>query len=120
MARSDFIAQIKAMGYEVEDKGENRLAFPYTIPIGRFAGQQIKLGFVVGDDFPMTPPSGPHISPRLLPLNPAQVPHPVGGIHASNFGEDWEYWSRPFPNWAGTNRTASAYMRHIRHLFDTQ
>lgn len=120
MARSDFIAQMKAMGYEVEELGGRRIAFPYIIPVGRFAGQQIKMGFEVGEDFPLTPPSGPHLSPQLLPLNPAQLPHPAGGIHSSNFGGDWEYWSRPFPNWAGTNRTANDYMRHIRHLFDTQ
>lgn len=121
MARSDFITQLQALGYNVEDKGGNRLAFRYIIPLGRYAGQDIWLGFEVGEDFPATPPGGPHVSPRLLPLNNTQgVPHPIGAIHESTFGEGWEYWSRPFPVWPDTDRTVIAYMRHIRRLFDTQ
>lgn len=121
MARKDFIEQLQALGYAVEDKGENQLAFPYTVPVGKFANQEIQIGFVVGDDFPFTPPSGPHISPRLLPINPAgAVPHPAGGVHESPFGPEWQYWSRPFPNWQTTDRTVRTYMAHIRHLFDTQ
>jgi hypothetical protein len=46
--------------------------------------------------------------------------HPSGGIHASDFGDGWQYWSRPFSNWNRTDRTVRAYLSHIRHLFDTQ
>lgn len=108
------------MGFEVEDLGGNKLAFRYTIPVGSRANQEIRLGFIVQDDFPANPPSGAHVSPRLLPLNPAQGPHPNGGIHESReFGADWEYWSRPFPDWGLTDHTVRTYMAHIRHLFDT-
>ena len=48
MARQDFIDQLKALGFAPEDLGANRVSFPYTIPVGKFIGQQIKLGFVVG------------------------------------------------------------------------
>jgi hypothetical protein len=130
MARKDFVEQLQILGYEVEERGEDRLAFPYVIPVGRFAGKKILLGFIVHDDFPMTPPSGPHISPRLLPLHPgSDLPHPQGGVHESPFDapagggiktELWEYWSRPFPGWAGTKRTVKAYMAHIRNLFESQ
>lgn len=120
MARQDFIHQLTALGYTVEDRGENRLAFQYTIPVGKFATKEILLGFVVGDDFPMNPPSGPHLSPQLLPLNTNTNIHPAGGVHTSPFGPEWEYWSRPFPDWHTTDRSVRTYLSHIRHLFDTQ
>lgn len=120
MARQDFITQLQQLGYTVEDRGENRIAFPYKVPVGRFLGQDIWLGFVVGDDFPLNPPSGPHVSPQLLPLNTVTNVHPAGGIHPSLFGPEWEYWSRPFPEWHTTDRSVRTYLSHIRHLVDTQ
>jgi len=119
MGRSDFIAQFQALGYRVEDLGNNRLAFPYTVPVGRFMGQEIKVGFAVTDDFPLNPPSGPHISPPLLPIHPGGQ-HPSGGINPSPFGQEWQYWSRPFHGWANTDRSVRTYMSFIRRLFDTQ
>jgi hypothetical protein len=120
MARQDFIDQLKALGYSPEDLGNNRVCFPYTIPVGKFIGQQIKLGFVVGEDFPANPPGGLHVSPHLLPINGSGT-HPSGGIHDNQeFGAGWQYWSRPFPAWANTDRTVRTYMAHIRHLFETQ
>lgn len=118
MSRADFISQLAALGYTVEDRGNGQLAFRYTIPVGPRLGQEIMMGFAVGDDFPAAPPTGPHISPRLYP-NLGGGAHPTGGIHDSPFGPDWHYWSRPFQNWAATPRTVKAYMAHIRHLFDT-
>lgn len=130
MARKDFAEQLTALGYKVEERGENRLAFRYIIPVGRFEGQEIWLGFVANDDFPANPPSGPHLSPRLLPLHPGNdLPHPQGGVHESPFDtsqsggpktDQWEYWSRPCNGWAATDRTVKAYMAYIRTLFATQ
>lgn len=121
MARQDFIDQLKALGYVPEDRGENRVCFPYTIPVGKFLDTKIMLGFVVGEDFPATPPGGLHVSPHLLPFNTSSNVHPMGGIHNNSpFGADWQYWSRPFPGWANTDRTVRTYMAHIRHLFETQ
>jgi hypothetical protein len=119
MARGDFITELQKLGYTAEDLGDNKLALPYTIPVGRLISQKIRLGFVVTDDFPVNPPSGPHVSPRLLPINPNGGVHPNCGIHESPFGADWEYWSRPFNNWGSTDHTVRAYMAHIRHLFET-
>jgi len=119
MSRADFIEQLKALVGEVEDFSDGRVAFPYTILSGSFAGKQIKLGFQVPEDFSVTPPSGPHISPRLLP-NQSGGEHPRGGIHDSPaFGPDWHYWSRPIPNWTSTKRTVKDVLAHVRHLFDT-
>lgn len=121
MGKQTFIEQLRVMGFNVTELGDDKLAFSYTIPVGKFRGQQIMLGFKVGADFPVTPPSGPHVKPRLLPLHPGNdLPHPHGGVHESPFGPEWEYWSRPFPGWPGTDRSAGAYMAHIRNLLDTQ
>jgi hypothetical protein len=119
MSRQDFINGLRALGYQVEEHGDNKISFSYEVPVGRFMGQLIKLGFQVNDDFPANPPGGPHVSPKLLPLQSGGQ-HPSGQILASPFGDDWEYWSRPYPNWHATDRSVKAYMAHIRHLFDMQ
>lgn len=120
MARADFIEQLRQLGFEAQDLGDGRVAFPYEIQLGKFAGQTVKLGFVVGEDFPLNPPSGPHVSPRLLPINPGGQ-HPAGGVNESPaFGPDWEYWSRPIKHWAETKRTARDVLAHVKRLFDTQ
>lgn len=114
-----FIDQLRDTGLTVEELGGDKIAFTYSIPCGRFKGKEIKLGFHVPPDFPFTPPSGPHISPRLLPINENAPAHPAR-VHTGDFGDDWQYWSRPFPNWSKTNKTVRDYMRYIRHLFETQ
>ena len=122
MSRQDFTDQLRALGYEIEVLDHERIAFPYEIPVGKMAGTKIKLGFIVQDDFPANPPSsGPHMTPRLLPINPDSKPHPGGGIHESaQFGADWQYWSRPHQEWGKAERSAKAYMAFIRLLFETQ
>ena len=121
MARSDFIDQLKELGYEVTDHGDGKVSVPYAIPLGKFADQQIRLGFVIPQDFNLTPPTGPHISPKLLPANPSAGPHPLHGIQdKSPFGLEWQYWSRPLQHWAQTKRTVKDVLAHVKHLFDTQ
>ena len=122
MSRQDFSDQLRALGYEVESLDDERIEFPYEVPVGKMAGTKIKLGFIVQNDFPANPPaSGPHITPRLLPLNTESKSHPEGGIHeSSQFGADWQYWSRPCQEWGKTDRSAKAYMAFIRLLFETQ
>ena len=79
-------------------------------------------------DFPNIPPGGPHVSPHMQPIHPANdVPHPAGGVHQSHSapflkgaGGDWQYWSRPFVNWGQGKKTVSAYMAHIWRLWETQ
>lgn len=118
MARADFIEQLKALTGEIQDLGDGKVYFNYTILTGSFAGKEIKLGFQVPEDFCVTPPSGPHIFPRLLPNKPGGL-HPEGGVYDSPFGQDWHYWSRPIPNWNSTKRTVKDVLAHVRHLFDT-
>lgn len=118
MGTSDFIKGLEDLGFRVQLNG-NKVEFPYAVPCGRFIGQTIRVGFEIPGDFPLTPPSGPHISPHLRPMNSSAPGHPER-VAESAFGSDWQYWSRPFPGWANTDRTVKTYMAHIRHLLDTQ
>ena len=102
------------------------VVFEYVVESGRFAGRMVRLGFIVPSDFPITPPSGPHVSPHIHPICPGGA-HPTGGIHQqqadpfqSLAGGQWQYWSRPFPGWAEERKTVSVYMSHIWCLWDTQ
>lgn len=120
LMRTEFIEQLRKLGFEPEELKDNIIGFKYMIPVGRFQGKEVRIGLMVNDDFPATPPPGPHISPRLLPLNNVSKEHPQGGIHESPLGPDWQYWSRPFANWKETDKTVRSYMAHLRKLFETQ
>lgn len=123
MAREDFAKQLREMGHDVTEQPDGCVSFPYTIEIGKFEGQVIALGFIVPPDFPLNPPTGPHLKPRLLPINATQGLHPAFGVHESQnkqFDAEWQYWSRPMLHWANTERTAADVMRHVRRLFETQ
>ena len=120
MGLAEFINQLKDLGVDVGELGGDKIALSYVIPCGRFKGQTIKLGFHTPPDFPFTPPSGPHISPHLLPINESAPAHP-DRVHHSDFGSEWQYWSRTFPKWTEiTNKTVKNYMKYIQHLFETQ
>jgi hypothetical protein len=114
----EFEGQLRLLGIEPKPLGPNRLGFPFEVPAGRFAGRQIEIGFEVPAAFPREPPSGPHLRPRLLPLNPGAAAHPDRS-HQSPFGTDWEYWSRPFSDWSRSRKTVSDYLAFVRHLFAT-
>jgi hypothetical protein len=121
MALGDLIRELHELAYTPRDLGNGFIEFEYDIELGPLAGQVVKIALQPPPDWPVTPPSGPRVSPRLLPINPdGQLGHPLGGVHeAPELGPDWEYWSRPCNHWAQTDRTAAAYMSHIRRLFDT-
>lgn len=106
-----FLDQLQELGLEAEMASPpNVIVAPWTVPVGSRRGQEIKLGFAVPPDYPLTPPSGPCISPALQ--------HPNGAVHAAPMlGGEWVYWSRPCQHWANTSRDATAYMAHIRALF---
>jgi hypothetical protein len=102
-----FLAALTAHGYAVAQQAAFAV-FPYTVEVGRRAGEQVKIGLAIPGDWPLSPPPGPHVSPRLG--------HPGGAVSDSPLGSDWEYWSRPAPNWAA-DRSMRAYLRHLRTLF---
>lgn len=115
-----FAAGLKELGYVPEDLDNNRIAFSYTVPAGRFKGQVIKIGLEVPPDFQATCPTGPHISPRLIPINPNGGPSDRAAD--SSFGGDWEYLSRPFvegaDGWNRTTKDVKAYLRHIQRVLE--
>ena len=120
MAKSDFIEQITALGFLVQELPQEFIKFEYTIPVGRFSGQTVEIAFQCDNNFPMNPPAGgPHFTPLLLPKTGGVGIHPYGAIHDSPMGVDWEYWSRPFKEWNRTEKTAKVFMAHIRNLLAT-
>ena len=119
MNPSSFIDQLKNLGYDDAVLDGNRVRFTYEVMSGKFKDQKITVGFEVPQDFPLTPPTGPHITPRILPLNPGANGHPER-VAESPFGQEWEYWSRPFTAWQDTKKTVEVYMNYIFHLFETQ
>ena len=99
--------ELRDLGLEVTVNG-SFVTFPFVIQSGSREGQIITVGIEVPVDFPANPPPGPHVRPRLG--------HPDGHVNSSALGGEWEYWSRPFPLWTSTNKTASDYMAHVRLL----
>jgi hypothetical protein len=117
MGQDKFKEGLEALGYTPELKDHDKVIIPLVVAEGRFAGHQIKVGFEVPPDFEITPPGGPHISPRLIPIN-ANSPDHSRAAESAPFGPDWEYLSRPFTQWA-RKKTVKRYMEHIAHLLNT-
>ena len=119
MGREKFKSGLEALGYTVELKDPDIVIIPFVIKEGRFADQQIKLGFQIPPDFEMTSPGGIHISPRLIPINPSPQDHTRAAESPQHFGNEWEYLSRPFTNQWALKRTVKRYMEYVKHLLDT-
>lgn len=116
-----FVSGLQALGYQPEiiDAAARRLAFDYEVQSGKHTGQVYKLGLEVPQDFPLTPPSGPHVK-AILHQTGLSGAHPTSNIQDSGFGAGWQYWSRPVPDWAQSKKTAASYMAHIFRLWDSQ
>lgn len=123
-----FISGLKALGYEPMQMPEdaNRVYFDYVVPAGSKEGMKVRIGLMVPCDFPMTPPSGPFVSPHIHPISGSGGVHPTGGIHRGSFtqfdgaGGEWQYWSRPFIDWRASKKTVAAYLAHVLKLWATQ
>lgn len=118
-----FAAGMTTLGFMVEivDRSVGRLKFAYVVDLGTHAGKTVTLGFDVPKTFPIDPPGGPHVSPQIHGGKAQGTVHPTSNIHASPFGGDFEYWSRPYPSWQTENsKTAATYMAYIRQLWATQ
>lgn len=114
--REEFAAQLRAAGIEpasVDASAPARVLFPFPITVGRFAGTTVQMGLTVPPDFDRSPPSGPHVSPPLI----RQHGGGLGNVGGSDFGADFEYWSRPYTNWGRDGRTVAAYLAFLRMLF---
>jgi hypothetical protein len=119
----EFTRQLADLGYATCTPEPGFVTFAYEIEVGPLAGEPIELGMRPSENLAMAPPGGILVRPHLLPLNPdAAVGHPYGAVHpastASVGDASWQYWSRPHPNWAATDRTVKAYLHgHVRALF---
>jgi hypothetical protein len=117
-----FSEGLKQLGYDPEDRGNNRVAFKYKIGAGRFKDTVITIGIEVPPDFNVTCPTGPHISPRLIPINTSATGNDRAA-ESPQFGPEWQYLSRPFVDqnagWNRTSRNVKAYMRHIKRVLET-
>lgn len=123
----DFRAELVALGCGPEVEGD-LVRFDYPVPVGSHRGETARLAFRVPPDWPMSPPSGPLVSPRFLPINPSTGQgRPFDAVHEGSAhgiadpDHEWEYWSRPYPTepgWGTTDKTVRTYMAHIRTLFD--
>lgn len=120
---ANFLAGLSALGYEATEVGDGNITFEYTVELGRLAGRIVTMGFKVPPDFPITPPSGPHVRPHIHGLQGGGG-HPTGGIHLSSghsgLSDEFQYWSRPFTGWSDTRKTVGEYMAFVRHLWATQ
>jgi hypothetical protein len=116
MGRDKFQEELVALGHTVELKDADKAIIQFKIAEGRFAGQEIRVGFQVPQDYEMTPPGGIHISPRLIPINSTPTDH--SRAVDSPFGGEWQYLSRPFDQWAH-KRTGKRYMEYVAHLLNT-
>jgi integrase len=69
MGPATFIEQLRALGYEPHLlQIPDVVAFPYEIEVGPLAGETITLALKIPPDFGLTPPSGPLVSPHLMPI----------------------------------------------------
>lgn len=120
---ANFKTGLAALGYITTEVGDGNVTFEYVVEIGRFKGQVVTLGFKVPPDFPVTPPSGPHVKPHIHAMQ-GDGDHPTGGVHPSSghsgLPDDFQYWSRPFPGWNETRKTVADYLAFVRHLWATQ
>jgi hypothetical protein len=113
MAKLDFVTELTALGFIVQEPIAHHVCFLYEVPVGKNIGKKIMLGFIVQDDFPMNCPTGPHF--KSIGLD--GWIEPPNAIHASSFGGDWRYWSRPFTMyWNNSDRKVKTYLAHIKNL----
>lgn len=122
-----FVAGLVALGYNptVLRGTLDHVVFDYTVESGSHAGKRVRHGFIVPPDFPMTAPSGPHVSPRIHPFQNGGT-HPSGGVlqqsgaFETGVGGEWQYWSRPFNQWGTAKKSVATYLSHIWRLWDSQ
>jgi hypothetical protein len=106
-----FAKELEALGYRLQRDTASGVWFRYVIENGPRRGDVTELGFVVPGNFPVEPPHGPNYRPAILRATT------LAGVHPGReLGPDWDHWSRPPSNWAQTEQSVRAYMRHIRSL----
>jgi hypothetical protein len=108
VALSDLQQALGCAGYEATIVTDF-VTFEYAVVVGAHVGATVRIG-LQAPDFPINPPGGVHVCPRIQ--HPGDSAH-----HASPLGPEWIYWSRPYPDWAGSRRDLDDYLVHLRTLF---
>ena len=114
-----FVAELQNLGFAVQQGADGQVTFDYEVDMGKQAGRKVIIGVAVPPNFPLSPPSGIHVSPHVHRIQPTGQ-HPTGGINASPFGAGFQYWSRPFNDWGNTRRRVADYIAFVRQLWATQ
>ena len=115
--REEFARQLRDdVGIEPEILDGSWLSIPHRIERGAHAGKDVRIAFDVPPDFASTPPSGPHVSPRLRP-NSDLDRHP-DRVADSPRGDGWMYLSRPFQKWTA-KRGVAGYLAFVHGLLET-
>lgn len=112
MSKAAFVEELVALGYTIQEPDVLKVSFEYVIPVGINIGKKVVVGFEIQNDFPMNCPPGPHFKSIGL----EGWVEPSANIHASPFGSEWRYWSRPFPDWNRTDKKVKTYLAHIKNL----
>ncbi len=112
MAKAEFIEQVKALGFTPQERNTLGVCFEYEVPVGRNIGKKLPIGFEIPNDFPMNCPTGPH----FMSVGVGGWIEPPNNVNPSPFGNEWRYWSRPFPDWNRTEKTVKKYLAHIKNL----
>lgn len=117
MGNQELLDQLKEKGIEAWMHTNNFVCFKFKVPHGRFRGHELEIA-LQAPQFPLLPPSGPHIKPHILPISGGGGTHPYGGIHNRRVPTpEFQYWSRPFRGWkSGMN--IEDYLAFLRTLFD--
>ncbi|MDP2338925.1 MAG: E2/UBC family protein [Bacteroidota bacterium] len=122
MGKDVMAAQLQELGFTPISYGEgkeNFIGFQFKVPHGKFCGQQVEIA-LQAPQFPVAPPSGIFIKPRLLPAR-AGNQHPYDGITDQvQPTDEFQYWSRSFNSWGTMDepKHMEVYLAFIRTLFD--
>lgn len=117
MGNQELLNQLLSKGLEAWMHTNDFVCFKFLIPHGKYKGTLLEIA-LTAPQFPMIPPTGPHIKPHLLPITGGGGVHPYGGIHARNLPtSEFQYWSRPFTGWT-SGMNIDDYLAFIRTLFD--
>ena len=82
-----FMDGLRSLGFQpiAVPNSADAVVFHYVVETGKFSGKAVRIGLVVPQDFPNTPPGGPHVSPPIHAVC-AGGNHPSGGIHETLSG----------------------------------
>jgi len=93
-----FVEELAELGFDVyktvgSDNNDYALIRNFKIPLGRFAGRIIELGFQIPKDYPRLIHPSIHVkaSPQLLEHKDSIAN--VRNIIESKLGNEWRYWS---------------------------